>query len=183
MKKYLILIILLYPSLIMAQRFSISTNLIGYANFGTLNLEASYAVAQNWSINASAKYNPFTFKEGDPKVQFQNRQKTFSIGTRYWPWHVYSDWWIGGRFQHQEYNTGGILFRRTEEGDRYGIGISAGYTLLVNKKFNIDFGLGCWGGLKEYTTYSCPLCGIVEKEDVSLFIMPNDILISLVYVF
>ena len=33
-----------------AQRFNISTNLLEYANLGTLNLDASVGVAKNWSV-------------------------------------------------------------------------------------------------------------------------------------
>ena len=31
-----------------AQRFTLSTNLLEYANLGTLNLDASFGVAQKW---------------------------------------------------------------------------------------------------------------------------------------
>ncbi len=104
-----------------AQRFSVSTNALEFANLGTINAELSYAPGQRWSINIGAKYNPFTFWDGEPEAQFQNRQRTIWFGARYWPWHVYSDWWIGLKTQAQEYNVGGILSPRTEEGDRYGV--------------------------------------------------------------
>lgn len=178
-----IFIFILIPSLIFAQKFSLSTNLIDYANLGTINLEGNFALAQNWSINASVKYNPFTYKDGEPEAQFQSRRRTFALGSRYWPWHIYSDWWFSGKIQYEEYNSGGIISKRTEEGDRYGLGVSSGYTLLVNKNFNIDFGLGFWGGIKKYSIYACQNCGLTEKEGVKSFIMPNDILVSLVYVF
>ena len=38
-----------------AQDVSITTNLADYADFGTLNVEASYALAQHWSILAGGK--------------------------------------------------------------------------------------------------------------------------------
>ena len=37
-----------------AQRFNISTNLMEYANLGTLNLDVSYGVARNWSATRSS---------------------------------------------------------------------------------------------------------------------------------
>ena len=38
-----------------AQRLNISTNLIEYANLGTLNLDLSYGVAKNWSVGAGVR--------------------------------------------------------------------------------------------------------------------------------
>ena len=78
---------------------------------------------------------------------------------------------------------GGIIDPTTEEGHRYGGGISAGYTMMVNPHFNIEFGLGAWAGLKDYVTYSCPSCGRVTGTGVKCFIMPSDVIIALCYVF
>ncbi len=61
--------------------------------------------------------------------------------------------------------------------------MSAGYTLLIHKSLNVDFGLGLWGGIKKYSVYACPKCGVVESEGAKGFVMPNDVIISLVYVF
>ena len=192
MKKIIVLLIICFPYMGFGQKLSLSTNLLEYANLGTLNMEASLALAQKFSVNTSVKYNPFTYNKGDVEAQFQNRQRAFSLGVRYWPWHVYSDWWLGIKAQTQEYNKGGMDFMgnaseqnslKTEEGDRYGLGLSAGYTLLINENLNLDFGLGLWGGVTKYYVYSCPNCGLLEKKGMKKFIKPNDVLISLVYVF
>ena len=58
------LAILLFPVSVHAQNASLSTNLAGYAQLGTLNCEASYAVARHWSLTAGLRYNPFTFSGG-----------------------------------------------------------------------------------------------------------------------
>ena len=42
-----------------AQQWSVGTNAIDWLNFGTMNIEASAAVAQHISINVSARYNPW----------------------------------------------------------------------------------------------------------------------------
>ena len=73
------------PAPASAQNLALSTNLAGYANFGTLNLEASYAVAQHWSVTAGMRYNPFTFPGGVEDGPQQFRQRACSLGTRYWP--------------------------------------------------------------------------------------------------
>ena len=41
-----------------AQKISVSTDLLGYANLGTLNLDASYALSRRWSLVAGVIYNP-----------------------------------------------------------------------------------------------------------------------------
>lgn len=166
-----------------AQKASLSTDLIGYVNFVTMNVEASYPVARHWSVQAGLRYNPFTFNLGDGHENARNKQQSYAVGVRYWPWNVYSGWWMSGKMQYQEYNTGGIFSRKTREGDRYGIGVSGGYSHMVGKHFNIDFGVGLWGGWDKFSVYSCPVCGLTEDSGSKMFILPSDIIVALSYVF
>lgn len=166
-----------------AQRFSVSTNLLGYACLGTLNADVSLSVSQNWSLTAGVKYNPFTFGADDPENQMQLRQRAFSFGARMWPWHNASGWWFAGKLRVQEYNMGGLISRETREGDRYGAGLYAGYTHMLSAHFNIEFGLGLWGGLDFYRKYSCQSCGVTTGSGKALFLLPDDIMISIAYVF
>ena len=165
-----------------AQRFNISTNLLEYVNLGTLNLDASFGVAKNWSLNAGVRYNPFSYESAQRGV-FYNRQRSLSFGARYWLWHLNSGWWLGSKLRYQEYSSGGWRSDSTEEGDRYGVGMYAGYSYMIFPHFNLDFGLGLWGGGSAYRRFSCPVCGITEAEGRRAFILPDDLLISLVYVF
>ena len=99
-----------------AQQWAVQTNLVDYANFGTLNIEGGVALSQHWSATAVAKLNPFHYKKnGEP---LNARQQVLGAGVRWWPWHVYSGWWAGTRVQFQEYNRGGIKSQLTDEGDR-----------------------------------------------------------------
>lgn len=188
MKKRLILIIAaallcLTAQQARAQRWSIGTNVVDYLNLGTLNAEAGVAVAQHFSLHAGARYNPWTFNRADEERQFQNRKRCYYGGVRYWPWHIYSGWWAGVQGQYQEYNRGGLFRRETEEGDAYGAGLSVGYTLMVHKRLNVEFGAGAWAGKTRYTTYACPYCGKVLDKGEKFFILPNDVMVSLVYIF
>ncbi|MBR1570419.1 MAG: DUF3575 domain-containing protein [Bacteroidales bacterium] len=164
-----------------AQRWSLSTNVLDYANFGTMNLEGSLATGQHWSMTAVAKLNPFHYRKGDQP--FNARQQVYGVGVKFWPWHVYSGWWAGTRLQYQEYNRGGIRAPETDEGDRYGIGLSGGYSYMLNRHLNLDVGIGVWGGYDRYVTYSCPVCGITLDSGERTFILPSDLILSLVYVF
>lgn len=164
-------------------RVSVSTNFLDYARLATLNMDASYAVSRHWSVIAGARYNPFTFNEGDPQRQFQYRQRSCSVGARWWMWHNMSGWWIAGKARYQEYNIGGIASRKTEEGDRGGLGMYAGYTYMLSPHLNLEMGFGMWSGVSWYKTYSCPSCGITLDSGVTWFARPDDIMMSLVYVF
>ena len=165
-----------------AQRFSVSTNLLDYVCLGTINAECSYSVSRSWSLTFGAEYNPFTFREGQ-EDQFQLKQQSYSVGARLWSWHTWSGWWISGKVKYQEYNFGGLISPRTDEGDRYGMGIYAGYTHMLAPHLNMEFGLGAWAGLDDYRTYSCQDCGITVGEGRKTFILPDDVMIALVYVF
>lgn len=164
-----------------AQQFSVSTNAVDYANFGTFNAEASAAVARHFSVNAGVRYNPWSFRHGED--QMQNKAITASAGFRWWPWNIYSGWWMGARAQWEQYNRGGIVSLETEEGDAYGAALSAGYSLMLHRNVNLDFGFGLWGGYKTYTVYRCPTCGKIVDEGSKFFVMPSDLLISLMFTF
>jgi hypothetical protein len=166
-----------------AQKYTISTDVLSCAAFGTLNVDASMALSRKWSLVAGLRYNPFTFNTNRPDKQFQLRQRSCSFGARFWPWHFGSGWWLAGKMRYQEYNMGGLLRGNTREGDRVGGGIYTGYTHMLSAHINLEFGLGVWAGVDVYTVYSCPLCGLTVDSGNKFFVLPDDIMISLAYVF
>lgn len=178
-----VVLMLLCSKSAMGQRVSVSTNLLDYLNLATLNVEASYAFSRHWSLGAEIRYNPWTFRKAGSGGQFQNRLQSYSLSGRYWLWHTYSGWWFSGKAQYQEYNSGGIFSASAGEGDRFGAGVSAGYTYMLHPHLNIEFGLGLWGGFRKYKVYSCTSCGITEKSGTGGFILPDGVKISLAYVF
>lgn len=184
MKRIIIALSLMTASVLSrGQEISLSTNTMDYANLGTMNVEASYALAQHWSMTAGLKYNPFTWKADNESGIMRNRQAVYAAGVRYWPWHVYSGWWMAAKGQYQVYNIGGIRSAETQEGDRYGAGLSAGYSYMILKHLNLEMGVGAWGGMDKYIQYSCPRCGRVVKQGDDFFVLLNDVLLSLTYVF
>ena len=156
-----------------AQRFSVGTNALDWLTLGTINAEASIAVAQNVSIHVGGELNPWTFRTGSQEKQFQLRQYSFWGGARWWPWHVYSGWWVGADARYSLYNLGGVIKRDTEEGDAVGGGIYGGYSIMINSWLNLDLGVGAWGGWKKYTRYSCPVCGVITEKGQKGFILPD----------
>lgn len=188
MKRYIFNLVFwcLIPSLwlgLSANRFGLSTNLLDYARLGTLNADASFAASRHLSLTAGVRYNPFTFNENNPQEQFQYRQQSYAVGARWWLWHTWSGWWFAGKARYQEYNVGGLGHQETEEGDRVGAGLYAGYTHMLTPHLNMEFGLGFWGGKAWYTKYSCPSCGEMLEAGQKYFMRPDDVMISIVYVF
>ena len=171
--KRLLLLALLLPLSAQAQRYSVGTNAVDWMTLGTLNAEASAAVARHLSIHAGAELNPWTFHAGDPDRQMQLRQNSYWAGTRWWPWYVYSGWWAGADFRYTVYNGGGIRQREAEEGDAFGMGIWGGYAVMLSDRWNLDLGAGFWGGWTRYKTYACPLCGHKLEEGQKPFILPD----------
>ncbi len=165
-----------------AQKLSVSTNITDWLSLGTMNIEGSYAVARHWTTHLEWDYNPWTYKEGT-QDQFQNRNLAGEAGVRWWPWHVYSGWWVSTAARYEMYNRGGVLDDSAEEGDAYGIGLGFGYALMLSDRINIDFGMGLWGGYKTYTVYRCTNCGRIMEQGEKTFMLPNDFMVSFVYVF
>ena len=199
MKKFVVLLLLMLFSAAAAkaQTWAVALNLGDAIELGTIGIEGSAAVAQHWSIHAGAKVNPWTFakhdtwnglfSEPDPD-QKQDRKQSYAIGARWWPWNVYSGWWVGCKAQYQEYNRGGFGFPiasglKTEEGDAFGAALSGGYSLMLKEHFNLDFGLGVWGGWTKYRQFEYPENGKLIAEGNKWFFLPNEVIISLVYIF
>lgn len=164
-----------------AQNFALSTNVLDYINLGTINMEASYGIARQWTVSAGLKYNPFSYGSGNG--EFADRQRSLDAGARYWPWHIYSGWWMAGKLKWQEYSTGGFTSTETSEGDRFGGSLGAGYTFMLNSHLNLDIGMGLWGGYDIYTAYACQHCGKVTDSGEKFFVLPNDILLTISYIF
>ena len=183
LKILFLLLLLSVPWVSDARRFAVSTNLLGYAELGTINADVSYALSRRWSLTAGVRYNPFIYNKGDAARQFQYKQQSYSAGVRMWPWHTWAGWWFAAKVRYQEYNTGGIVSPETEEGDRVGMGLYAGYTLMLSSHFNIEFGVGLWAGYNSYCRYSCPVCGLTLSKGNKGFVLPDDTMISVVYVF
>lgn len=177
-------LLLLNGFLLSAQELSLSTNALGYANMGTMNITAAWGFSRHFSAETGVRYNPFTFpgREGVADVM-HNRQRTLSAGLRFWPWHIHSGWWLGGKAQYQEYNIGGITEPEAHEGDRYGFGLIGGYTYMLSPHFNLELGAGAWAGHESYTVFECPECGRIVDNGNRTFFLPDELLLGLVYVF
>jgi len=179
-----------------SSRWTMSTNLVDWGWFFTPNIEAQYSVASHFSVEAQAKFNAWTYNNDSYDKRNRQARQEYSLGARWWPWYVYSGWWVGAKAQYQQYSRRPFdnIYQK-EEGDAVGVAFSGGYSLQIKSWFNIDFGLGFWTGGKWYKVYqstdrACPACGrridYNEGSDApssAFFFLPNEITIALMFVF
>ena len=145
--------------------FALSTDVVDWANFGTINMEAGFSVHQHFSVQAGAKYNPWTFKTYMLGLPLYNKQTTAYAGFRYWPWY-------------------GIWRHALDTGKAFGGGLSFGYTLMLTENLNLEFGAGLWAGRRfDHTLYCCPECMKVRESGPGNFVALNDVSLSIMYVF
>lgn len=154
-----------------APKFALSTNFGGLLSGATVSVEASAGVSRHLSIDAAARYNPW-FEA--------SRQRSVALGTRWWPWYVYSGWWLSGKARYQEFNA---VEEFSTEGDRYGGSLSVGYSRLLGKHFNLDVGFGMWGGYESYSVYECETCGTIREQGENYFLRADEFIIALTYIF
>lgn len=166
-----------------AQNVSLSTNVMDWANLGTANLEAGISIAQHFSLMAGGHYNPWEFKT--PKgFKMHNQQTTGYIGARYWPWYVFSGWWVGAKMQYSTFSRTGVWRPALEEGKSAGAGLSFGYTIMLHQNLNLELGAGVWGGRHlKYDLYECPNCMRIRETGPRNFIYPDEVSVSIMYVF
>ncbi len=166
-------------------QFALSANL-GTLLSGAVSVEASAGFSRHWSVDASARYNPLIE---------DYLQRSFAIGGRFWPWYIYSGFWLSGKARYQEYReaTGSsslwnnpvesLSESLSGEGDRYGGSLSLGYSRMIGKHFNIDFGIGLWGGFETYAVYECGSCGRIKERGEKYFLRADEWVLALTYVF
>ena len=178
-----------------AQQYSVSTNAVDWMDYVTINAEGGMAVGRHISLHGGVRVNPWVFSPGDPEDrfvdvtaedegQFQNKKQAYNIGLRYWPWYIYSGFWLSAKGQYMEYDRGNIRgMEKREAGDAWGMGLGLGYTYMFKERWNIDFGLGAWGGMKSYNIYRCTNCGQPLESGKKTFLVPDFFSVSLMYIF
>ena len=178
-------VVLLSVLPVSAQKWSVQTNLLDYLALGTLNAEVGMSVSQHFSIFAGGRFNPWEFKAGDPEVIVRNQQQTAYLGMRYWTWYVNSGFWAGIKAQYLNFSNTGIWREALKEGKGgIGGGLSLGYTYRLGKHVNLEASAGAWAGkFREYHFYSSPAKQYVREEGPKAVIYPDNLAISIVYVF
>ena len=186
-----VLSLFMFGNGLQAQVFSVSSNMVGYLDLGTMNLEFSYAPSRHWSLHAGFRYNPWTFGSVDDTATYEayvegsalwNRKTSVALSTRWWPWHVYSGWWVRSGLQLMDYDRFSKWTSR-QVGKSLGVTFGGGWSRMISVNWNVEFGAAFWVGAKKERRYD----GRIESGDPTpspgVFILPDDVYISFVYVF
>ena len=179
----LVILLLGIPQVADAQRVSLSTNMLTWANLGTANLETSISVSRKFTVFAGAKYNPWDFRTSS-QLPLHNKQIAGYVGSRYWPWHVYSGWWVGAKAQYQYFDQAGLWSENLINGHAVGLGLSVGYSIMIGSHVNLDIGLGGWGGrVLNYTAYKDRGGIDVDTAGSRNFIFLDNVIVAFAYIF
>lgn len=164
--------------------FSVGTNLVDWADLGTVILDVGIPVARHFSLSIGGRFNPWQFTRSDPDYIIQNRQKTAYLGVKYWLWYVNSGLWIEGRTLYTKFDVSGIWRPSVDSGQGAGAGFSIGYSYMLSENINIDFGAGLWGGyLFDYILFHCPYCYDIREEGARFIIAPDNIRLGVSFIF
>ena len=159
------------PHFAHAQKIAVSSNVLTWVNFGTINADASLSVSRHLTCHAGVNVNPWKFTS-PTFMDLKNNQYGGFLGVRYWPWHVYSEWWLGAKLQYKYFDQKGLLSSAQTKGSAFGPGISGGYTIMLSEHVNLDLGLGIWGG------------GLLMKEqDPRAFFFLDNVIVAFEYIF
>ena len=174
---------LIFPTAVSAQQVSIGSNIMDWVNHGTANISISSSIGAHVTAGATARYNPWVFNEGT-SGQVNHGVRGGSVDVRYWPWHVYSGWWVMAKGQALEYNYGNLFGTGfSEQGYAYGGGFGTGYALMLGTHWNVDFGATFWGGKKYFSRYDCAYCGKPVDEGEKWFLLPDNLYVSFYLIF
>lgn len=159
-----------------AQNTYVATNCLDYLYLVTFNAEFGVNVSSKWSVYLKGKYNPFSFNFGK---RIQHKQATVAAGVKYWFWYTNSGWFVNSHIGYSNYNVGGIIDRYGYQGNAYSLTLGGGYSLILSKKLNLDFGVGVNAGYTNYKKYMCPTCGKFIEKKKKVYVAPSNLLVQL----
>ena len=178
---------LILPLTSSGQIWTVQTNVLDWAALGTVNAEVGVSLSQHFSLMAGGRLNPWEFKDSKHDILVYNQQKTVYLGVRYWPWYVNSGLWFSAKAQYTpSFAVSGLWSKALTEGKNgFGGVLSAGYTFMLSKHFNLEAGIGAWAGVfQDYSAYNSQANkNYVREEGRKTCILPDQVSLSLVYVF
>lgn len=108
-------------------KVAISTNIVDWAAYQTFNVEAQYALSKHIS--------------SDIETSYQDGKLALELGAKYWPWYTYSGVWFKSTLKCKDALT-------SNETSSKGLSLGLGYSYMLCKWMNLDFGYSFWGGYK-----------------------------------
>lgn len=149
-------------------RWAISLNLLDVAQLGTLGVSVQFATSRHITVEITPRINAWSFKE----EELYSERQALAIGARWWPWYVYSGFFVKGSAQVEATRRKGVGASEGA-GESYGAGLAAGYSWMLTRWLNLDLAAGFWGGRKREP-------GSLER---SWFISPDALTAGVMFVF
>lgn len=165
-------------------RWAVSTNLGKWAFFGTANLGIHLPLARSWSAEFGGRYNPWTFQKNELDKRVTWRERTLYGGVRGWANGCFEKgFFMGAGAQWMQFNRGGVFGDKTYEGSAIGAYLKAGYQVRISDHWRFEAGLGAFCGYADYDAYTCSVCGQRVESGKGWRIAPDELNLSIVYVF
>ena len=159
-------------------KWCISTNAPTWLLLGTANAELHLATGNHWSVQASIKYNPFTYAGGTPN-QVHIRQLTPSAGVRYWIDSVWQGWWTGAGILISEYSLALPCRERYFDGNLAGVELISGYDFAISDRLSLSLGAGVAAACHRTSYYRGPVCGRLKDRREGIAVFPSDIIVAM----
>ena len=198
MNRFLLTLIITLASVVTAfgQSLAIKNN-VAYDALLTPNLSLEAKLANRWTLDLQGGAN-FFFYTKDPT---SSRYKTTKWShwmvqpeARYWFCEAFDGWFLGLHAQGGAINIGGvsipfILENKDQvmkdnryEAWFYGGGLSAGYQLMLSRRWSLEFELGAGYNRVRYDKFPCVECGSKIAEGTANYVGPTKAAISIVYI-
>lgn len=173
-----------------AQKVSFGTNIIDYLNLGTINAEGQVALSRHVTLALEGRYNDFVFDRQNTEKHLKNNRHCLSLGVKYWPWVSLSGWYLHFAGQAQDFSRDGLGILNSFSFDKYsvegwnvGFVAGGGYSYMLTKFLNLDFGVDGWTGYEKYSSMLNDGQKVSFKSGQRLFVMPCNIRVGLSFVF
>lgn len=164
------------------QKLAVKTNALYWAT-ATPNLSLEGAIGKRWTIDLSAGYNPFTFKDNRKWKHFLIQPEI-----RYWFCEAFNGHFLGIHTGYSQYNVGRtpMLYNHDARKYRYegwltGVGFSYGYQWILGNHWNLEASIGFGFVHADYKKYDCPKCGEFKGKFRENFFAPTKATLSIIY--
>lgn len=167
-----------------AQSSVVKTNFLYWATT-TPNISYEMRLSPKWTLDITAGYNPFTFSD-NAKL----RHVLVQPEARYWFCSIFAGHFVGANLLYSHYNVGNIdlpfgIFPELKDyrfqGDIGAVGISYGYSWMLNRRWSIEAEIGIGVGITHYDKYQCEKCGSKVGTETRAVFMPTKLSVSLIY--
>lgn len=183
-KAFLLGIILLFSLSMSAQHFALKNNLL-YDATSTPNLGFEVGLGKKVTLDVSAGYNPFEFKD-----QKKLKHWLAMPEVRYWTCEKFNGTFLGIHALGGQFNIEGIklpfgifpnLKDHRYDGYLYGGGLTIGHQWILSKRWSLEAAIGVGYARVHYDKYSCGVCGTLEETANSNYWGVTKAALSIIY--